>query len=205
MAARAGIISIIFAAHTAAAQEPAPAPPWSVLLEGYAGLGLFATNERVGSHALGGGALELGAGRLQVGGFVEALSMVEEHAVAYGGLVGVRQPFRHWVELDASLGAGRRRFFNDEPRYGLGGYALSGWFGTLRAGVSDRLGGALGERAGILLVTSIDLTPHDIAWHFGPPDMPNATQGVHRVGGVSVTLAVTAGFDLAPQPVRPRR
>lgn len=205
MAAQAGIISIIFAAHNAAAQEPALAPPWSVLLEGYAGLGLLATTERVDSHALGGGALELGAGRLQIGGFVEALSMVEEHAVAYGGLVGVRQPFRHWVELDAFLGVGRRRFFNDAPRYGLGGYTTSGWLGTLRAGVSDRLGGTLGERVGVVLVTSIDLTPRDIAWHFGPPQMPYENQGVHRVGGVSVTLAVTAGFDLAPHPVRPRR
>ena len=173
----------------------ATAPTLSVGLQGYAGMGVLANSERADAYALGGGALEVRSSYFQLGGFAEAGELPQDTLQSYGGFVGGWLPFAHWVTFDAALGAGRHTYINTDARYGPGGYSLGSWFGTLRLGVSDRSHGILGARLGAMLFASLDLNRHSIHWRYGATGSRQEVTGVRQVGGFSLGVAFTVGFD----------
>ncbi len=161
-------------------------------------MGVLASGSRADAHALGGGMLRLRSSYAQIGGFVEAANLPQESLQGYGAFMGGWAPFTNWLTFDVMLGAGRHSYQNNERRYGPEGYDVHSWFGTLRLGVSDRTHGILGLHTGAMLFASLDFTPSDIAWRYGPAgDRTKQVTGVRRVGGFALGVAVTAGFDVA--------
>jgi hypothetical protein len=188
-----------------------PPSPWAVSLEGYAGLLLQGTSGEDRSHALGGGQLRLRFHYLQAGAFIdttdsgEARGMREttqEHFRTLGGFAGAWLPFTHWLDLDASVGLGSRFYRNPITLYGAHGLRETTTAMTLRLGASDRSSQhVFGVRAGAALVGSIDLDPRDVVFHrkYLLADGTLAeTTGTTPIGGVTIGVLVTAGFELCP-------
>lgn len=170
----------------------------SLGVEGYAGMGVLASGSRTDAHALGGGMVRLRSSYTQLAGFVEAANLPRDNLQGYGALMGGWLPFTNWLTFDLMLGAGRHTYRNSERRYGPGGYRVRSWFGTVRLGVSDRTHGIFGFHTGAMLFASMDFTPADVSWRYGPAnDRTKQVTGVRRVGGFAIGVAVTAGFDVA--------
>ncbi len=196
--------AVVSVAWPARAERPeatihvAGAPMLSVGVDGYAGMGVLASGSRADAHALGGGVLRLRSSYAQLGGFAEAANLPQDNLQGYGALMGGWLPFANWLTFDLMFGAGRHTYQNTDRRYGANGYKIQSWFGTVRLGVSDRTHGIFGLRTGAMLFASLDITPTDISWRYGPAnDKTKQVTGVRRVGGFAVGVAVTAGFDIA--------
>ena len=177
-------------------------PGWSVGLDAYAGLSaLFGTDTR-GAYSLAGGILR-GRYRYYEGGvYYEATDSLSGGGdwQNVGGFAGAWLPYRNWVDFEIAARIGGRRFSDSDLRYGPTGYELWSPALGLVLGVSDRASkGTWGGRIGSQLVATYDLKQRDRAWQVSSLDPDTGTQSVasgkSHVGGFSIQLVVTLGFD----------
>ncbi|HEY8946566.1 MAG TPA: hypothetical protein VIM73_20080 [Polyangiaceae bacterium] len=179
-------------------------PGWSIGIDAYAGFAVVSTADGGYSHALVGGLSRFQWHYLQFGGFIETTDGGEHHWRSIGGFAGAFIPFRHWVDFEFAAGVASRRYREDSSRYGPDGYEATSPALTLRAGFSDRsIDGLFGLRLGGHLAAAFDLERHERSWRyeFETSDGELRTvAGSTKVGGFSVGLAVTAGFDIGKKP-----
>jgi len=188
-----------------------PTRRWSVLVEGFGGLGVLVTTDGTEAHSFGGGMGRFRIWYFQAGGYAEVTDRENYDTRAFGGVIGAYFPFRtrhlgpqgllgKWVDLDAVLGFGVRTYTSDDPRYGAGGFEESTPVGSLRLGVSDRSGtGTLAARFGAHLLASLDFAPKTRNWEVsydseGEPG--DSFSGRTRVGGYSFGMAISLGLDI---------
>jgi len=182
-------------------------------LESYAGIAAVFTSGEDRAHALAGALARLRLHYFQVGGTFEITDSGEaktlgeyqiEHWRAFGGFLGVFVPYEHWVTFDATLGIGARTYVNSMTIYGDHGLSTSLTALTLRLGVSDRMTHKLvAPRLGGALVLSADLSRADVGWHrryVAADGTVSESSGTTPIGGVSIALVVTAGFELGGRP-----
>jgi hypothetical protein len=177
-------------------------PGWSIGVDAYAGLStLFGTDTR-GAYSLAGGILR-GRFRYYEGGvYYEATDTLSGGGdwQNVGGFAGAWLPYRNWVDFEIAARLGARRYSDDDLRFGPSGYEL--WSPTLGLvlGVSDRASkGRWGGRIGSQLVATYDLKQRDRPWELSSVDPDTGVQSVasgkSHVGGFSIQLVVTLGFD----------
>jgi hypothetical protein len=177
-------------------------PGWAVGLDAYAGLAaLFGTDTR-SAYSLAGGTLRGRYRHYEIGAFFEATDTLSGGGEwqNVGGFAGAWLPYRNWVDFEIALRVGGRKFSDSDLRYGSNGYEL--WSPTLglALGVSDRAGkGTWGGRIGSQLVATYDLKQRDRPWQLVSIDPETGNQSVasgsSHVGGFSLQLVVTLGFD----------
>lgn len=176
------------------------APGWSIGLDAYAGLAVLSTRDGALSHAVFGGLSRFQWQYFQAGGLIEVSDPGEGQWRSIGGFVGAFVPFRHWVDFEFAGGLAARTYRDTSLRYGPDGYEATTPALTLRAGFSDRSSNELfGMRLGGHLAAAFDLTRHERPWTYDFESTTGETrslQGQTRVGGFSLGLAVTAGFDI---------
>jgi hypothetical protein len=207
-------------------QPPAPAAPlpvldttprWAAGLEGYAGIGVQWTSGDERAHGFVGGLARIRYGFVQAGATFETTDSgeaaqlsepLQEHWRAIGGFAGVWLPYRHWADIEASLGLTSRSYVNRNQIYGPSGFDRSNAAVTFRLGVSDRMTERLfGPRVGAALVGGVDLQRYSPAWRrefLLPGGGIGATTGVTDIGGVSIGLVVVLGLELGGGVYRPR-
>jgi hypothetical protein len=198
---------------TPPAPELAKPEAWSSVIDGFVGLGLNMTSEADESHGIVGGSTRFRIGYFELGALAEyadfGADSGDNHATQVAGLVGAFLPFNYWADIEAALGIGRRSYVNTNPIYGVGGYRRQPATLDLRLGVSDRMGTVLGGRLGAQLFASFDLDRWDVPFRIEPTRENEEVQtGTRRVGGVSIGMLMTVGFDVGPysarrRPVRP--
>ncbi|HEX3595783.1 MAG TPA: hypothetical protein VHU80_11790, partial [Polyangiaceae bacterium] len=129
-----------------------------------------------------------------------------EHWRAVGGFVGVILPYHHWVDFDGSVGVSSRSYGNGDAIYGERGLSLSMTALTFRFGVSDRMSHKpAGIRLGAALAVSADLSHANPEWsrqYTLVDGSTGETTGTTHIGGVSIGLVVSAGFEVGARPVR---
>ena len=188
-----------------------PTRRWSVLVEGFGGLGVLKTKDGTEAHSFGGGMGRFRIWYFQAGGYAEVTDRENYDSRAFGGVVGAYFPFRtrhlgpagllgKWVDLDAVLGFGVRTYTSRDARYGAGGYEESTPVGSLRLGVSDRSGsGTLAARFGAHLLASLDFAPKTRTWqvsYASEDGEGDAFSGRTRIGGYSIGMALSLGLDV---------
>ncbi|MBN1610056.1 MAG: hypothetical protein JW940_25745 [Polyangiaceae bacterium] len=183
--------------------------PWSSVIDGFVGLGLNMTTEADESHGIVGGAARLRIGYFELGALAEyadfGADSGDNHATQVAGLVGAFLPFNYWADIEAALGVGRRSYVNTNSIFGGGGYKKDPATLDLRLGVSDRMGTVLGGRLGAQLFISYDLDRWDVPFRIEPEREGEAVRtGTRRVGGLSIGMLMTVGFDVGPYTVRPQ-
>ena len=191
--------------------EPELADPerWSSVIDGFVGLGLNMTSETDESHGIVGGAARFRIGYFELGALAEYADFGADpggsHATQMAGLVGAFLPFNYWADIEAAVGIGRRSYVNTNPIFGAGGYKRDPATLDLRLGVSDRMGTVLGGRLGAQLFASFDLAQWDVPFRIKPTrEGEDVKTGTRRVGGVSIGMLMTVGFDVGPyRPTRP--
>jgi hypothetical protein len=180
------------------------APGWSIGLDAYAGFAVLGTSDGGYSHAFLGGLSRFQWSYLQIGAFIETTDGGEQHWRSIGGFAGAFIPFRHWVDFEFAAGAAARTYREDSFRYGPDGYEATTPALTFRAGFSDRsLDGLFGFRLGGHLTGAIDLDRQERAWRYELETTEGdvrSVSGATKIGGVSVGIAVTAGFDIGRKP-----
>lgn len=179
-------------------------PGWSVGLDGYVGLsGVFGTDTR-GAVSLGGGLIRGRYRYFVIGGYYEISDSLSAGAQSQsmGGFAGAWLPYKNWVDFEIAARLGARQYADSDLRFGPSGYDVWGSALGLVLGVSDRAtaGGIWGGRIGASLVGMFDLKQHDVPWRWDgiDPDTgePTASTGSSHVGGFSLALNVTLGFDV---------
>jgi hypothetical protein len=188
-----------------------PTRRWSVLVEGFGGLGVLKTKDGTEAHSFGGGMARFRIWYFQAGGYVELTERENYDTRAFGGVVGAYFPFRtrhlgpkgllgKWVDLDAVLGFGVRTYTSRDARYGAGGFEESTPVGSLRLGVSDRSGsGTLAARFGAHLLASLDFAPKTRSWEVSYDSETgegDSFSGRTHIGGYSLGMALSLGFDI---------
>lgn len=172
-------------------------PGWSLGLEAYAGIGVLADSDGTRGHELAGGQSILRISYVQMGASMEAggVELVGWHKV--GGFLGAYLPLVNWVDVDASVGLAKRTYFNGSQRYGAGGLEASTAALTFRLGFTDRLiDERFGLRLGGALLFDADLRHKSASWTYEAAGQQTST-GTTPVGGYTVGLAATVGFDVA--------
>lgn len=179
-------------------------PGWSVGLDGFVGLStLFGTDTR-GAVALGGGLLRARYRFYEAGGYYEVSDSLGSGGQwqSVGGFLGAWLPYKNWVDFEIAARIGARQFADSDPRFGPSGYEVWGSALGLVLGVSDRAttGGLFGGRVGATLVGTYDLKQRDMPWTWSAYDeetgTTDMTSGQTHVGGFSVAMNVTLGFDV---------
>jgi hypothetical protein len=104
------------------------------------------------------------------------------------------------VDFEVAARVGGRRFSDTDLRYGPTGYKLWSPALGLVLGVSDRAAkGTWGGRIGSQLVATYDLKQRDRPWQVSSLDpetgLASVASGKSHVGGFSIQLVVTLGFD----------
>jgi hypothetical protein len=177
-------------------------PGWAVGLEAYAGLSaLFGTDTR-GAYSLAGGTLRGRYRYYELGAFFEATDTLSGGGdwQNVGGFAGAWLPYRNWVDFELALRVGARRYSDSDLRFGSNGYELWSPGLGLVLGVSDRASKSTwGGRIGSQLIATYDLKQRDRPWQLTSIDPNTGDQsvasGTSHVGGFSVQLVVTLGFD----------
>jgi hypothetical protein len=177
-------------------------PGWSMGLEGYAGLStLFGTDTR-GAYSLAGGTLRGRYRHYAAGGYFELTDSLSGGGdwQNFGGFAGAWLPYRNWVDFEIAVRLGGRRYSDSDLRFGPGGYKLWTPALGLALGVSDRAAkGRWGGRVGSQLIATYDLKQRNRPWQVSSRDpntgMENVASGSSHVGGLSLQLVVTLGFD----------
>lgn len=188
-----------------------PTRRWSVLVEGFGGLGVLKTKDGTEAHSFGGGMGRFRIWYFQAGGYAEVTDRENYDSRAFGGVVGAYFPFRtrhlgpsgllgKWVDLDAVLGFGVRTYTSRDARYGAGGFEESTPVGSLRLGVSDRSGsGTLAARFGAHLLASLDFAPQTRSWQVSYESESgegDEFSGRTHIGGYSIGMALSLGLDV---------
>lgn len=188
-----------------------PTRRWSVLIEGFGGLGVLKSKDGTEAHSFGGGMGRFRIWYLQAGGYAELTDRENYDTRAFGGVVGAYFPFRtrhlgpkgllgKWVDLDAVLGFGVRTYTSRDSRYGAGGFEESTPVGSLRLGVSDRSGsGTLAARFGAHLLANVDFAPKTRSWEVSydsEGEAGDSFSGRTHIGGYSFGMALSLGFDI---------
>jgi hypothetical protein len=188
-----------------------PTRRWSVLVEGFGGLGVLKSKDGTEAHSFGGGMGRFRIWYLQAGGYAELTDRENYDTRAFGGVIGAYFPFRtrhlgpkgllgKWVDLDAVLGFGVRTYTSNDVRYGAGGFEASTPVGSLRLGVSDRSGsGTLAARFGAHLLASVDFAPKTKSWQVSydsEGEAGDSFSGRTHIGGYSFGMALSLGFDI---------
>jgi hypothetical protein len=177
-------------------------PGWSIGLDAYAGLStLFGTDTR-GAYSMAGGLLRARYRYYEGGFYYEATDTLSGGGdwQNFGGFAGAWLPYKNWVDFEIAARLGSRRFSDLDSRFGTGGYRLSSPALGLVLGVSDRASsGGWGGRIGSQLVATYDLKQRDRAWRVSSTDpdtgIEQVASGTSHVGGLSIQLVVTLGFD----------
>jgi hypothetical protein len=181
-------------------------PGWGVGIDARAGIGILTRSDARGAFAFAGGLLRAHYRYFEAGGFYDHAddSPAGGTFSHFGGFVGAWLPFHNWVDFEAALGLGSRRYVDTDPRYGAGGYDKASAALSLTLGVSDRVHGEwLGGRVGGQLVLTDDLGQSERPWRFvdqGTAGDPIVTTGTTHVGGLSLALVFTLGFDVGSTP-----
>jgi hypothetical protein len=214
-AAAAGLLVTLPAASEVSADEDTsalPAPWWPRLgpgaspginLQGYSGFVAYRSDGAVWGHGVAGGTLRARFGYLELGGFFEASDRIQQGSwTAVGGFAGAYLPFATWVDVEATLGVGSRTHRDDDRRYGPSGYSWSTPALLFRVGVSDRSGEGIGAlRVGMEVQALVDLgrtrEPWELVYERPAGIEPLVLRGTTGVGGTSVGLVFTLGFDFA--------
>jgi hypothetical protein len=177
-------------------------PGWSIGIDAYAGLSsLFGTDTR-GAYSLAGGILRGRYRYYQGGAYYEATDTLSGGGEwqNVGGFAGAWLPYRNWVDFEIAARLGARRYSDRDLRFGPSGYELWSPALGLVLGVSDRASkGRWGGRIGSQLIATYDLKQRDRAWQVSSLDpntgMQSVASGTSHVGGFSIQLVVTLGFD----------
>jgi hypothetical protein len=210
------VAAVALCPQVAQSQEPEILPPapelaqperWSSVIDGFVGLGLNMTSEDDESHGIVGGSTRFRIGYFELGALAEYADFGADagnhHATQVAGLVGAFLPFNYWADIEAAVGVGRRSYVNTSPIFGGGGYKRDPATIDLRLGVSDRMGTALGGRLGAQLFASFDLDRWDVPFRIEPTrEGQDVETGTRRVGGFSVGMLMTVGFDVGPYKVK---
>lgn len=183
--------------------ELADDPGWSIGLDAFAGLStLFGTDTR-GAYSLAGGTLRGRFRYYEAGAYFEATDTLSGGGSwqNVGGFAGAWLPFRNWVDFEIAARLGGRRFIDRDLRFGSSGYELWSPALGLVLGVSDRAAkGTWGGRIGSQLVATYDLKQRDRPWQLTSVDADTGAErvtfGKSHVGGFSLELVVTLGFDV---------
>jgi hypothetical protein len=182
------------------------APGWSVGLDGRAGIGILTRSDARGAYAFAGGLLRAQYRYFELGAFYDHADETESggtfsHA---GGFAGAWLPYRNYVDFQIALGFGARHYTDSDPRYGANGYSVSCPAASLMFGVSDRArSGDAGVRLGGQLVLTQDFGQQDKKWSFNQTNDVGdvvSTGGTTHVGGFSMSLVFTFGFDYGNSP-----
>jgi hypothetical protein len=172
-------------------------------LETYAGVGVLANEDDNLAHGLAGALLRAKYGYAEVGAIVEWSDLRrgelrQERWRSIGGFAGAFLPFRKWIGIEAALGVVSRNYFNPDPHYGRNGYEIEMPALTLRLGISDRSSKRLlGANVGVGLAMGVDLKRPRVSWEYASTDRTYRVAGETVVGGITVAMVVTVGFDLA--------
>jgi len=189
-----------------------PPPNFGFGIEGYAGIAAQITSGEDRAHALVGALARLRYHYVQLGGTFESTDSGQaddlgenrlERWRAFGGFVGVMLPYHHWVDLDASLGVSARNYANSSPIYGDHGLSKTLTALSFRIGVSDRMTHKLAApRIGAAIAFTADLSHTDAEWHRQILSGGSVTDvtGTVNLGGFSIALLVSAGFELGARP-----
>lgn len=171
-------------------------PGISVGLESYAGLAVLSTEDGSRGHGIVGGLSRLRVSYFELGADLEVSDMALVRWRQAGGFVGAYLPLVNWVDIDTTIGLAQRTYSNSDTQYGPGGLQFHNPTMTFRLGFSDRLIDELaGFRMGAALLVGVDLKHQQAAWQYAQEGQSIA-YGVTRVGGYSVGLIVTLGFDV---------
>ena len=185
-----------------------PKPGWAIGLEAYGGFAMTSTKEGATANALVGGLSRFRLGYFELGGVLEVSDNADNHWRSVGGFVGAFVPYRHWVDFEFAVGAAARTYRDANLRYGPDGFESTLPALTLRAAVSDRTSSELfGIRLGGQLLAAVDLRRDKPPWAYDVETSAGDVrhlQGESSVGGVTIGLAVTAGFDIGRKPEVPR-
>lgn len=180
------------------------APGWSIGIDAYAGIAVLSTADGGVAHGVVGGISRFQLGYLQLGGLLESSDGGENQWRSLGAFAGAFIPFRHWVDFEFAAGVAARTYRDPRKRYGPDGYEATSPALLFRAGVSDRaVDGLFGLRLGGHIAAAIDLERHVRPWQYTietPDGDVRTITGSSKVGGFSVALAVTAGFDIGRKP-----
>ncbi len=175
-----------------------PQPGWSMGLGVYAGLTVLTNSGGERAHGVLGGISRARVGYLQLGGAMELSDDTGDRWRQVGGFAGVFLPFTNWVDLEATAGLSYRTHLDSDERFGAGGYRIGGPAINLRVGVSDRsTEKLLGVRVGGELFCGIDLKRQQASFRYEGVDGSKAVTGSSEVGGVSIGIAISTGFDFA--------
>jgi hypothetical protein len=177
-------------------------------LEAFSGLALEWVGSGERPHAVVGGRARLSYRYFETGASLEvsdagnATSLLEptiEHWHAIGGFLGAHLPYRHWVDVDFSLGLESRHYENPDAIYGPNGFDVGLTALTFRGGISDRSSEkTFGARVGAALVGSIDLSHAAPTWtrtYLAADLTTGKITGTTPVGGVSIALVVSVGLE----------
>jgi hypothetical protein len=183
-----------------------PEPGWAVGLDVRAGIGMLAGSDARGAFASLGGLLRGHYKYYELGFFYDQSddSTSGGSFSHFGGFAGAWLPYHNWVDFELALGIGSRRYADNDPRYGVGGYELSSPTVSFIAGVSDRAtSGNWGGRVGGQIVVTYDVKQEDQPWKLlstNSAGETSETTGVTHVGGLSVGLVLTLGLDVGDAP-----
>lgn len=189
-------------------EEPELAPrlvrEWrfGAAVQAYTGAAAYRTASATWAHGVVGGTVRLRYGHLSLGGFYEVSDAIEQGEwQAAGAFAGAHFHFANWVDIDAGLGAAKRTHSEEDLRYGPNGYRVSTPTLCFRLQVSDRSADSTAAlRLGAELFASFDLKRVSEPWSYELArvgDEPILLTGDTDVGGASVGLAFSIGFDLA--------
>jgi hypothetical protein len=174
------------------------APGLALGLGAYGGLALLMTRAEKQPHAVVGVLSRARYGYFELGAVIEVSDHAQDQWRSLGAFAGAWLPYRNWVDFELAAGVATRRYSSSDPRYGAGGYELSTPALTLRLGVSDRSSeGLFGARLGGEIVAALDLRQRQARWRYESSDPEAAViRGVTPVGGFSLGLALSTGFDV---------
>jgi hypothetical protein len=178
-------------------------PGFSLGLGAYGGLALLLASGESRPHTVAGVLSRARYGYAELGALLELTERNQDEWRTIGGFAGACLPYRNWVDVELAGGFAYRRYLNPDPRYGAGGYDIKTPSFLLRVGVSDRTSeGSLGARLGGELVLGMDIGKREAAWRYdlGTGVDAKVFRGTTLVGGFSIGIQVSAGFDVAFKP-----
>jgi len=174
------------------------APGLSLGLGAYGGLALLMTRGENHPHALAGVLSRARYSYFELGAVIEISDYVQDEWRSIGAFAGAWLPYRNWVDFELAAGLAARRYSSTDPRYGAGGYELSTPALMLRLGLSDRSSdGLFGARLGGEIVAAFDLRQREARWRYQTSDPARPLRGTTPVGGFSLGVALSVGFDVA--------